>query len=146
MSLGRMKRNPSKHFVSVLDVTKLCDETIAWLKERDAFNLHNVLHLGWTIGLVEKNGKHYCLNTEGVGAFDAIEDSGCNLGWYRDELSDNKHEHTVGVYPIAETDLTCGELMEGSTIVDRIPLDKFVRSFGARLDDNFIEWQRFLDK
>jgi hypothetical protein len=144
MSLGRMVRTPSKHLVSVLDVTKERDETIAWLKERDAFTLHSVLHLGWKIGLVEKNGKHYCLNTEGVGSLDAVEDAGCNLGWYRDTVDDNGEKVAAGMYPVAETDLTYDELIDDSKVVERIPLDKFIRTFGARLDDNFLEWENFL--
>lgn len=136
-------RTESKHMVTVFDITPFRDEVITFLKERNSFPENCTLSTRYTIGVVEKDGKHYLIDSDGVGSEIPLEDDIGSIFWYK-ELRDEKGNITsFDCMYCAETRLVYKDF-ESCKVLDRIPLDKFIRAFGHRLEQNFRIWENLL--
>jgi hypothetical protein len=143
--IGEIKRDKSKHIVSVLDLTGLEMDMISFLVEKGLFTAEkNAIQTHYTLGLVEKNGKHYIVDNDGVGSFDALEDTPYEIGWYLSTLDENGKEKSFGMYPVASSVVDYNDMIKETKVTEKVTLDKFIRTFGGRLEVNFGEWERFL--
>ncbi len=136
-------RELSKHNVSVLDLEELKKITYNSLLEDGSvtkFNKINTLDYG----IVEKDGKHYLINSEGVGNASPLENERCSIFWYKTTYNEDGTEKSVECAPFMISEFYYFELMENAKIKEVIPLDKFIRSFGYRLDKNVEIWDEFL--
>jgi hypothetical protein len=138
-------RQKSKHKVSILNLDGFKEQVINFLTNTGQFNSKSIILPFYTYGLVEKNGKHCLINTEGVGCMTALEDERDTIAWHKHTLNEDGTTG-IGIMPCAEMDLMYDELMAGAKIAKRVSLDKFIRLGGRRLEDNFDEWERFLSK
>lgn len=139
-----MNRQPSNHMVKVLDLTAFQKRAIKLLKPHVEWKKGDTLVTAYTYGVVEKNGKHYLLCNEGVGSVIALEDKPSEVYWYREFRGADNKVHSFGVYPSVQSNLNYDELMSEAKIIDELPLDKFIRVFGTRLEQNYEMWENFL--
>jgi hypothetical protein len=95
-------------------------------------------------GLVEKDGKHYLINSEGVGSIVPLEDERGEIFWYRETFDENGEMTACECAPFRIAEFYFNELMKVAKIKENIGLDKFIKVFGSRLEHNYIAWCDFL--
>jgi len=139
----RKTRETSKVLVNVLDVSILTDEVAAWLKERGKLGEGETIKIDHSIGMVEKDGLHYIINSEGVGSTIPLEKEAVDIEWYAIRVV-NGETVAFDMWARSRSNIGYNELIEKTKVREQVTLDKFIRSFGARLEDNFREWENFL--
>lgn len=139
-----MGRIESNHLVSVLDLSKMREKVMELVNKHDPQPTSRIINtaMGW--GVVQKDGKHYLINTEGVGSSVPMEDEEEEIDWYIDEVDEAGAVIKVGMFPISRSTFYYFELLENSTFVGDVPLHFFVRYFSNRLDNNVQKWDWFL--
>lgn len=92
---------------------------------------------------LQKNGKHYLIDTEGCGSTKPIENEKASVEFYKEFLNDEGEVTSFEIFPFVRINFTEDEL---NTIPDKgmKPLHEFVRTFGDRLNSNCNVWDRFL--
>jgi len=143
----KMTRTPSKHIVQVLDLSSLCERATTSKNKSDITRLKKgeKLEHSFTWGIVEVNGLHYLINDEGVGSTVALEQENDFIGWYTHAYNDEGRQISFSIMPCIESVFDYEGLKSYSTVVDNVPLDQFIRTFGSRLDDNYYNWEGFFD-
>lgn len=137
--------------VSVLDLSALEAEALEFRKQSqpDCYEVHIY---GGKIAMKEsKNGHLYTVCIEGVGpetgvTFDDPLYVEFHGSYYeRDENTGeiNPHRHTFDAVPFASCTLDPDEL-RSYPIKEEVDLADFIRTFGARLEDNFWMWHKVL--
>jgi len=149
--MPKYNREKSKHTVKVLNFEKSMKRVIALLEKNGMWNENCSLKVGFSpIGLAESNsGKHYLIDNEGYGSSKSIEEVGCSVEWFKTEKKeeDGKKWELLGIYPIARTTFTgLSDLLGEAIVVEEKSLDQLIRTFGARLEDNYNTWENFLSK
>jgi hypothetical protein len=132
-----MDRAVSSVIVKVLDLRGLREEATEFAREKGKLDDGQSLKVGYTIGIVEKDGKHYVINTEGVGSTIPLEDEAIDVDWYA--YSDSG----FSMCPTVSSNMNFSDIAQ-LPVKDEVTLDKFIRKFGRRLEDNFREWEDFL--
>ena len=100
------------------------------------------LSIAADLGFVFKGDDLYVLNTEGVGKSDPLTDEDPFI------VSLYRHwEATFEIIPSYQARLTRTDLLAmpiNADGVEGVPLEKFIRTFGDRLEQNFHVWHRVL--
>ena len=138
-------RVPSKHNVSVLDLTVLKNRAIDLLKKNNLFPDNAILKHSFDWGIVESKGKHYLINTEGVGSMSALEDDRSQISWYKSYLNEEGKEGSFDMYPCVTSSIDYRDTLE-LPVREVISLDKFIRFYNFRLEENFDGWEYFFNK
>ena len=139
-------RTPSNHLVTVYDFTFWKERVERFLAENGLLSDTQSVRLNGNYGIVESaSGKHYLIDNDACGSEKSIEESKGKVPWFIETYSDvTKTKMTsFNIYPSANTVFDVGELSELKEL-GKIPLHVFVRVFGARLDQNCHEWDKFL--
>jgi len=144
----KMTRTPSKHIVQVLDLTGLCERATARKNDSDITRLKKgeKLEHAFTWGVVEVEGLHYLINDEGVGSYEPLERENDYIPWYTHTYNDAGAEVSFGIMPCIESVFDYDGLLGNSTVVDNVPLDQFIRTFGSRLDSNYNSMESYFNR
>lgn len=142
-----MGRTPSKYLVTVLDITPLAEHMRNSFIEAGYDMSHITVSTPYNWGIVEaKNGYHYLINSEGCGSGVGLEYSKDEILWYKDYWDNWGKQTGFDAVPTARTLLNYEDILnEVPTRGCLIRLDEFIRTFGDRLDRNYVNWERFLD-
>ena len=143
-----MTRTPSKYTVQILDLTGLCERATASKNKSDITRLkeNEKLEHAFTWGIVELNGLHYLINDEGVWSGEPLERENDYVCWYTHTYNDKGQEVSFGITPCIESVFNYEGLRDSSTIVGELALDKFIRTFGSRLDSNYEKMEYLLNQ
>ena len=139
-------RTPSFFWATPLDLSVFKSEATEYLKEQGKLKENQFVRDTYETALIEgKDGKHYLVNNEGCGTGIALEEGGGELDWYTKTLPDEDGTIHCGMIPACETTFDYEELKAKAKPMNGMPLDKFIRVFGDRLDRNYGNWERFLE-
>jgi hypothetical protein len=133
-------RETSKHLVNVIDVSKLRDRAIEYLNERCLLSKGETLNTTLKFAIIAKNGKHWFINSQGVGNEKPLEEEHGIIDWYKET------QYTSGMYPAVTQSFDFDGLMEMTTVTETITLDKFIRPNGNSPERNFRIWNQFLSR
>jgi len=138
-------REPSKFQVNVLSVKNLAKEAVLFLIGNGYDMAGTRLRLNFApYGIVVgKDRKHYLFDNEGCGTFIPIEEGGIELYWCKEFFNEKGEKTGVDLSPCMETTLTFEEAM-AVPVEKTVRLDEFIRTFGSRLENNFLKVERFL--
>lgn len=141
-----MTRQPSRHMVTLLDFSKVEAELLAHLILYGE-NMENCrIRRTGKHGLVEKDGKHFLIDSEGVGSAEPLEDVKDYVDWYKFKFNEAGEILSFDINPCVRFHFNLDRLVEDGIITDqKVPLDVFIRTFGARTESNFEYCQAFLD-
>jgi hypothetical protein len=140
-----MDRIPSKVIVSVRDLESLKLNAIKFLKKNKMLKRNETIKHTWGCGLVvDKNGKHYVIDTEGVGSESPLEEQGYKVEWWKETINKKGELKSFDMFPCCSQKVSLEELLKNSTEKESVPLDQFIRTFGSRLDQNYRVWENFL--
>jgi len=152
-----MSRNriPTRIKVTVLDLSEFEAEGLKYLRAHAQTDIElgkeNVkmpaeVKTGETWGVVEIGGDLYALCTEGVGPDKPVTDeTPLTLGLFvRRYEDDSEGKRFISMFPAATMKLKPAQLREAKT-EQQIPLDEYIRSFGARLEANYEQWRMTLE-
>ena len=144
----KMTRTPSKNIVQVLDLSGLCERATASKNKSDITRLKRgeKLEHAFTWGVVEVAGLHYLINDEGVGSYEPLENENDSIPWYTHAYNYAGTEVSFGIMPCIESVINYDGLLSNSTVVDNVPLDKFIRTFGSRLDSNYNSMETYFNR
>jgi hypothetical protein len=139
----RRSRIPSGVMIKVIDVS------VALKAALDHFNKHQAVDgkepatsmITQTWGIVETPKGLFCLCTEGVGP-DAITEKEPMQIDFQPEWKRTDGSRSIGWSGSTAT-LTKEDLL-ACPVVEEKPLEDFIRTFGARLEDNYNLWRREL--
>lgn len=137
-------RTPSKFMVSVLNLKQMEKEGVLFLigNGYDMNNSHLIAeHEPYGI-VTDVNGKHYLIDHEGCGTNIPLEDEKDFIVWDK-IIHDEKESCDIITYQVIKTNLDLEDAL-AIPVKNSIRLDKFIRVFGARLDRNYENWERFL--
>ena len=142
-------RIPSKYNVQLIDFTPLNQQALDYVNEKaveadkplstDCKSLHGY-------GFIEAVDGVYIIDTEGVGnSIPITKENPYHLSFYA-ERKDDENEHLTyhSMFPSCEMPLNEEHLRQYAT-GETQPLHEFIREFGNRLDNNYINWERHLD-
>jgi hypothetical protein len=138
------ERTTSNIIVNVLDLTGQAQEAQAFALDKGVIGENDFLAMRFSLGMVEKGGKHYILDTEGVGSLEAVEDSPLTIKWYPHTVEDGKIT-SLDMFPVCQSILSSEEVLR-LKVVGTLPLHEFVREFGWRLEINLKSWKDFLEE
>lgn len=133
----RESRTPSTFLVQPLDVSRLTDEAKASLIAGQPHRVTeaHTIDLGPKWGLVTTPTKRFLICTEGVG-YDLSEEPAV-LDIYATT------EGHIAIMPVAQAHVTDHEVDAYFTPSgEPVPLHEWIRSFGARLENNYAIWER----
>jgi hypothetical protein len=141
-----MLRKPSAHYVTLLNLDKWEERMTAMMLKAGRISTNVKMEAGWKpLGLIEKDGKHYLIDHDGVGNFEPLETSDDYIYWYEHTYVDGKMT-SFNTVPTAQTTFYYDDLVKEKVITKkRVRLNEYVRSFGARLDRNYANIENFLD-
>ena len=144
----KMTRTPSNHIVQVLDLSGLCERATASKNKSDitALNKGEILKHAYAWGVVEVDGLHYLVNDEGVGSYEPLERENDSIPWYTHVYNDAGLEISFSIMPCVESVFDYDGLLSNSTVVDNVPLDKFIRTFGSRLNSNYNSMETYFNR
>jgi hypothetical protein len=134
---------PSNHVVYLITVLPFIPQVIEFLKNYpDRFDPEKqILKSPYTWGVVEKNGEHYMLCSEGVGNSAPLERERADVQWFAEQ----KDGSAFNVLPCVTSHITYKDLIDYKCFTgESLPLDKFIRVFGDRLETNYRIWERNL--
>ena len=139
-------RKPSPVIVKVLDLTILRQNAVAYLVKQGKFNPDiNILQSDHKYAIAEKAGRHYMICDEGVGSRTPMEEEHSVVRWFREEIDPNTGKTvSFDIIPVMESRGTYEDFLEETSVKEEVSLDKFVRTFGSRLEQNLGTWERFL--
>lgn len=130
--------------VKVLDLSDLEAEALEWQKERNP-DCTKVNIYGGDWAVAEKDGHLFAICTEGVG-FEVTEEEPLTLEFHgnyvaRDEETGEIKPNVTkfDVMPFGSYDLIPQDLLD-YPVAEEKDLADYVRTFGARLEDNFWLW------
>jgi len=134
-------RTQSNVKVNILDLSTIEENALTFINEnllKDKEQATGADVFGGTHGVVETDEGIYYLCSEGVGNNTPIsEDNPIVFDIY------HRTETGIGIFPSCSYKLRIDKLDEHMSD-SYVPLNEFIRSFGARLDDNFYQWERKL--
>jgi hypothetical protein len=141
-----MSRNISHHYVTLLNLTSLSKHATGVMFKAGKIEANSRMEAGWEpFGLIEKDEKHYLIDHEGCGSFIALEDERDNIDWYEYTYVDGEMT-SFNTVPTFRTIVDYNDLITEKCITKkRVRLDKFIRTFGTRLDRNYVNTENFLD-
>ena len=135
-------RKTSIHNVAVLDTEKFKKEFFKELRDGGKVTDNQDIRTEH-YGIVEKDGKHYLINTEGIGSIVALEDEPGEIYWWRETHNEDGHD-SFECGPFVKVSYNYYRMIKEFPIKEVVTLDKFVRTFGSRLDENVEAWDEFL--
>lgn len=140
-----MSRIKSNHMVVILDMKALNSFVLDYLVSQGVDIADNTRIKPYaTLGIVTGvNGKHYLINTEGVGFTKSLEDENASVEFYKETVDKKGNVTAFEIYPFVRVGLDKAELINHVSGEIK-PLHEFVRTFGDRLDANYEIWERFL--
>jgi len=142
-----MTRTPSNHIVQVLDLSGLCERATANKnKSLTPLEKGQKLEHSYTWGVVEVEGLHYLINSEGVGSYEPLETENGFIPWYTHAYNDAGAQISFGMYPCIESVFNYEGLLSNSTVVDNVPLDQFIRNRGSRLEYNYEGMESYFNR
>lgn len=151
-----MSRNriPTRIKVTVLDLSAYEAEGLEYLRAhartdielgKDDVRLPEGIRLGESYGIVDTARGLYALCTEGVGPDTPVTDEKpLKVDIYVTKYEGDGEQRFIEMFPKATLSLTPAQLREAKT-EQEIPLDEFIRSFGARLEANYEQWRMLLE-
>lgn len=142
----RERRTPSGIWVTLLDLTPVCEGTVDHINRarqqvEDAKPPMQRASVNYRWGVVPTERGVYALCDEGVGPSDPIT-TGDPL--QVDVWEDCSGEGFISIFPVAQAVIQPDELLTYVT-TETLPLEDFIRTFGARLDANYEQWRRLLE-
>lgn len=142
-----MSRTKSKHMVTILKIDEWQKNITKFMLEKGKIDEYTRMEAGYLpLGIIEKDGKHYLIDHEGVGSFDPLEDCKDYIDWYEHRQKVGDEYETFNTMPTARTSFVYHELIDENILTKkRVRLDTFIRSGGTRLEGNFANIQNFLD-
>lgn len=140
-----MTRIKSKHLVTLLKLDTWQKSITAMMLERGKIGVNTKMKAGWTpLGIIEKDGKHYLIDHDGVGSFEPLENTEDYIDWYEETYEGDKLI-SFNIIPTARTTFVYQELINEKIITKkRVRLDTFIRTGGIRLEGNYERTERFL--
>jgi hypothetical protein len=141
-----MLRKPSAHYVTILNLDKWQKNITEKMIAAGKIESNTKMEAGYLpLGLIEKDGKHYLIDHDGVGSFDPLEDYTDYIDWYEHTYVDGKMV-SMNLAATARTNFDYNDLVNEKIITKkRVRLNKYVRTFGERLDRNYANIENFLD-
>ena len=141
-----MTRKPSAHYVTLLDINKWEKSITNMMFKAGKISNDTKMEAGWKpLGLIVKNNKHYLIDHDGVGSFEPLEKCSDSIDWYEHTYIDGKMT-SFNIMPTAQTTFDYKDLVNENIIEKkRVRLDRFIRTFGIKLDGNCARIERFLD-
>lgn len=133
-------RETSKYLVNVLDISKMQEKAIKYLKDKGLFDEGCVLVPRANVGIIAMNGKHWFINTEGVGNEKPLEEEQGIIDWYVNR------GNVFGNYPAVTSYFDFEGLMNVATVTETVTLDKFIRATGNAPERNYWIWTGFLSR
>lgn len=143
------ERTPTHIMVNVIDFDSLeaaATDQLNRQAERFGIKLEegetvkaNIAH---TWGFVETEHGMYVLCNEGVGPDDPLQEFEFEVHY--EILNPNSTAKTFSMFPVSSVKQTPEQLRARAT-GERVELSEFIRTFGARLDQNFAVWRRVLE-
>jgi hypothetical protein len=152
-----MSRNriPTRIKVTVLDLSLFEAQGLEYLRAhaqtdrdlgKEGVQMPAEVRTGEGWGVVEIGDDLYALCTEGVGPDTPVTDEKplvLDLFVRRYE-NDSESERFISMFPAATVKLKPENLREAMT-EQQVPLDEYIRSFGARLESNYEQWRMTLE-
>jgi hypothetical protein len=139
-------RLPSNHLVTRINTSIIAKLVLQYCAENNIDMDSQVLDTNWKWGIVEKNGQHYLLCSEGVGSGVSLDVEKDKIPWYRTKLDEKGKTVAFDMFPFVESHFDYPTLQEWDCIEENKEyLHEFVRVHNQRVEDNYTIWQRFLD-
>ena len=142
-------RKASKHEVHLLDFTPLTERAKEFINQnRSEGKQVTACTVRWTLGYIEANEGLFILDNDGVGnnhPITADKPYGLEIYGERTYTNENGKEVTeFDMMPSCRLQLSDKAIRDYDTS-ERLYLDKFIRTFGDRLEHNYYTWEQLLN-
>jgi hypothetical protein len=135
--------------VTRLDLSALEADALEYVnqhREIDEKEPLSGVHVGHQWGIVDTPLGLYALCDEGVGRARPVSDEHPALMDIYEDAHQNEYGETyLSIVPCATLRATEADLRKAAEDGEQVPLQEFIRTFGARLDQNYEEWRRTLE-
>ena len=143
-------RISSKYNVHLIDFTPLHQQALEYVNRNQAEKnepLSTACKPLHQYGFISSGDDVYIIDTEGVGnSVPVTKENPYHLAFYSERKDDENTALThFSVFPSCEMPLNEEHLHKYAT-GETQPLHEFIRTFGSRLDANYMNWEHHLDK
>tara|TARA_Y100001951_G_C11198061_1_gene215476 strand:- start:119 stop:586 length:468 start_codon:yes stop_codon:yes gene_type:complete len=142
-------RIASKYNVQLIDFTPLHQQALDYVNMNESKEdkpLSTSCTPNHKYGFIETADGIYLVDSEGVGNSRPItEENPYHLSFYTERRDkENFNQKYISIFPSCEMPLFEKHLRKYAT-GETQPLHEFIREFGLRLDNNYMNWERHLD-
>lgn len=124
--------------IQVLDLSSLEASALTFRRIKEPTCTKASIHGGKQAVGTTADGRVFLICTEGVG-YEVTEDGGVEFEFHGNYTTDEPNVTKFDFMPFASIELSKAELLE-YPVAEEVDLADHVRSFGARLEDNFWLW------
>jgi hypothetical protein len=141
-----MAREKSQHKVTILKLDAWQKRVTAMMLERGKIDEYTTMKAGLTpFGIIEKDGKHYLIDHDGVGSFEPCDETQDYIEWFEFRKKEGDEYETFNIVATARTNFLYHELVSEKILTKkRVRLDTFIRQGGSRLEGNYARTDLFL--
>jgi|WetSurSiteA1Bulk_404760.scaffolds.fasta_scaffold02108_11 hypothetical protein len=139
-------RSKSKFKVAVLDMKAFSKSTTLYLIGNGyEIDGNTRISARYPLGIVTAaNGKRYLIDEDGCGDGEALEDAKQEIEWYKSFVNEEGNVTSFSLVPFVLVRFT-KEDIEAIPVTKTVTLDKFIRSFGDRVERLYGNWTKFLE-